>query len=71
MVFVIKSVWYQFVEWDKHRKFGCEFGDFLVLMFVYLVVGVVCMFCLDNWFVVVLLLGFVVTGLCNRRPPDM
>lgn len=71
MLFGIKSVWHQFVEWDKHRKFGCEFGDFLILMFLYLVVGLICVFCLDNWFDVVLLLSFVMTGLCNRRPPDM
>lgn len=34
--------WYaQFRAWDAGRKFGCELGDFLILLFVSLGISVV------------------------------
>lgn len=34
--------WYaQFRAWDAERKFGCELGDFLILLFVSLGISVV------------------------------
>lgn len=43
-----KRLWSRFRDWDRQRKFGCEFGDFLFLLVVMFVVGFVCIVVVDT-----------------------
>lgn len=61
------------IEWDRGRKFGCEFTDFLMILLVVLIVNmlpIIFSWNLNNR----MLLGFttIIFGiwLSNRRPPE-
>lgn len=59
------------IEWDKRRKFGHRFGDFIFLLFCVVIINVivVCVTQKINIWVLVLSMG-VYEILVNRDRPD-
>lgn len=68
----MKNLWTHFRTWDKGRKFGCEFKDFLILLFMYAVLTVIFMLYIGGSMGIgfTFVTAFLFTGLCNRRPPE-
>lgn len=62
----------RFLAWDKQRKFGCEFGDFILLGILTLIINTICLLRTNSpWkWMVVFLTTIICVGLCNRRIPD-
>lgn len=62
---------HKIIEWDKRRKFGHRFGDFIFLLFCVVIINVivVCVTQKINIWVLVLSMG-VYEILVNRDRPD-
>lgn len=68
----LKAFIIQFREWDERRKFGCEFYDFLIILFAMTIFILLCLFFIPVPISYVVSLILLVLGLllCHRHPPE-
>lgn len=62
---------HKIIEWDKRRKFGHRFGDFIFLLFCVVLINTI-MFCVTHKInILVLILSLVIFEILVRRDaPD-
>lgn len=70
---MIKKLYDKFRTWDKERKFGHTFGDFLILGSGTLIIGSLIMLRVKAPLSYILIVGlmFVNTALVNRQSPEI
>lgn len=68
----LKAFIRQFREWDEQRKFGCEFYDFLIILFAVTIFILLFLFFIPVPISYVVSLILLVLGLllCHRHPPE-
>ena len=70
---MIKKLYDRFRAWDKERKFGHTFGDFLILGGVTLIIGTLIILRVKSPLNYILTAGLVVinTALVNRQSSEI
>lgn len=62
---------HKIMEWDKKRKFGCRFGDFILLLCCVIIINLIAVYITHKINVVLMILSVAVYAvLVNRSSPE-